>query len=102
MSCLTAITFEGEKLWQVGEADSWKDHLTNDVGFQIHDLDGDGQTEVIYCMNMEIIVADGATGKTKYKAPTPKMPEDIKPPYDKFPRILGDSLYFCDLRGTGR
>ncbi|TWU14684.1 FG-GAP repeat protein [Symmachiella macrocystis] len=101
LSCLTAMTFDGEQLWQIGEPDPWKDHLTNDVGFQVHDLDGDGKAEVIYCMNMEIIVADGATGKTLYKAPTPKTPPTTKAPYDKFPRILGDSLYFCDLRGTG-
>jgi len=96
LSCLTAMTFDGKILWQVGQPDAWKNHLTNDVGFQIHDLDGDGRNEVIYCMNFEIIVADGATGKTKYKAPTPKS----KPPY-RYPRILGDCLYFCDLRGTG-
>jgi hypothetical protein len=30
------------------------------------------------------------------------MPRTAKPPYDRFPRILGDSLFFCDLRGTGR
>ena len=102
LSCLTAMTFDGEQLWQIGEPDPWKDHLTNDVGFQIHDLDGDGRAEVIYCMNMEIIVADGATGKTRYKAPTPAMPDTAIPPYDKFPRILGDSLYFCDFRGVGR
>jgi len=101
LSCLTAMTFDGKILWQIGQADAWKNQLTNDVGFQIHDLDGDGRTEVIYCMNMEIIVADGATGQTKYKAPTPKTPESVKPPYNKFPCILGDSLYFCDLRGTG-
>ncbi len=102
LSCLTAMTFDGKILWRTGQPDGWKDHLTNDVGFQIHDLDGDGRTEVIYCMNMEIIVADGATGKTRYKAPTPQTPDGAKPPYNKFPRILGDSLYFCDLRGTGR
>jgi hypothetical protein len=101
LSCLTAMTFDGKILWQIGQADAWKNQLTNDVGFQIHDLDGDGRAEVIYCMNMEIIVADGATGKTKYKAPTPKTPDGAKRPYDKFQRILGDSLYFCDLRGTG-
>ncbi len=102
LSCLTAMTFDGELLWQVGEPDLWKDHLTNDVAFQVHDLDGDGCNEVVYCMNQEIIVADGATGVTKYKAPTPEMPANTKPPYNKFPRILGDSLFFCDLRGTGR
>jgi hypothetical protein len=101
LSCLTAVSFDGKTLWQVGEPDQWKDHLTNDVSFQVHDLDGDGRTEVVYCMDMEIIVADGATGKTRYKAKTPAMPQSIKNPYNKFPRILGDSIYFCDVRGTG-
>ena len=101
LSCLTAVTLDGKTLWQIGEPDQWKDQLTNDVGFQIHDLDGDVRTEVVYCMGMELIVADGASGRTKYKAKTPKMPDDIKAPYNKFPRILGDSLYFCDVRGTG-
>ena len=101
LGCLTAMTFDGEILWQIGMPDAWKDHLTNDVGFQIHDLDGDGRNEVIYCMNFEIVVADGATGKTKYKRPTPKSPKNSRPPLNRFPRILGDSLYFCDLRGTG-
>ena len=101
LSCLTAVTLDGKTLWQIGEPDQWKDQLTNDVGFQVHDLDGDGRTEVVYCMGMELIVADGASGRTKYKAKTPKMPDDIKAPYNKFPRILGDSLYFCDVRGTG-
>jgi rhamnogalacturonan endolyase len=101
LSCLTAMTFDGKILWRIGQPDGWKDSLTNDVGFQVHDLDGDGRTEVVYCMNMKLIVADGATGKTKYEAPTPGMPPQAKPPYNKFPRILGDSLFFCDLRGTG-
>lgn len=102
LSCLTAMTFEGKQLWQIGEPDPWKNDLTNDVAFQIHDLDGDGRNEVIYTMNMEIIVADGATGETKYKAATPETPANTKAEHAKFPRILGDSLYFCDLRGTGR
>ena len=102
ISCLTAVTLEGKQLWQIGEADGWKNHLTNDVAFQIHDLDGDGNNEVVYCRNMEIVVANGATGETKYSAPTPTMPENTPSSYDKFPRILGDCLYFCDLRGRGR
>lgn len=102
LSCLTALTFDGDILWQIGEPDPWKDNLTNDVAFQIYDLDGDGANEVVYCMNMEIVVADGATGETKYKQPTPEMPASTPEPYNKFPRILGDSIYFCDLRGAGR
>ncbi len=102
LSCLTAMTLDGEMLWQVGDPDPWKDHLTNDVAFQIHDLDGDGTQEVIYCKDMKIVVANGATGKTKASVLTPEMPSTTKPPYNRFPRILGDALYFCDLRGTGR
>lgn len=100
VGALTAMTFDGEILWQVGEPDHWKDHLTNDVAFQIHDIDGDGHNEVVYAKNFEIVVADGATGKTKYKAPTP-INKFKNPPYNKFRRILGDCLFFCDLRGTG-
>ena len=98
VSCLTAMTFDGKVLWQAGQPDPEKNHLTNDVGVQVHDLDGDGRNEAVYTMKMELIVADGATGRIKYKAPTPKA----KAPADSFPRILGDCLYFCDLRGTGR
>lgn len=102
LSCLTAMTMEGKKLWQIGEPDPWKSGLTNDVAFQIHDLDGDGSNEVVYTMNFELIVAKGATGETMRRVPTPEMPENTKEPYNKFPRILGDSLFFCDLSGKGR
>lgn len=103
LSCLTAMTFDGKQLWQIGKPDPWKNFLTNDVGFQIHDIDNDGRNEVIYCRNLELIVADGATGKTKYKTPTPKTPggKPYKSVYNIFPRILGDCIFFCDLLGEG-
>jgi rhamnogalacturonan endolyase len=62
VGCMTALTLDGKRLWQVGRPDSWHDDLTNDVGVQIHDFDGDGKAEVVYCRDMEIVVADGATG----------------------------------------
>jgi rhamnogalacturonan endolyase len=102
LSCLTALTLDGKKLWQIGEPNAWNDNLTSDVAFQIHDLDGDGSNEVVYCMNLELIVADGTTGRTKYKSPTPETPANNQPPYNRFPRILGDCLFFCDLSGKGR
>ncbi|MEJ2701377.1 MAG: hypothetical protein P8Z79_02940 [Sedimentisphaerales bacterium] len=102
LSCLTAVNLDGKVLWRKGKPDLWKNHLTNDVGFQIHDIDGDGKNEAIYCMNQEIVVADGATGKIKYRKPTPLKPKGDHGPYNVFPRILGDSLFFCDLRGLGR
>lgn len=101
LSCLTAVTLDGKIMWQIGEPDPWHDNLTSDVAFQIHDLDNDGKAEVVYCMNFELVIADGATGKTKLKIPTPATPKNNKLPYNRFSQILGDSIYFCDLSGLG-
>jgi len=101
LSCITAVNVDGKVLWQKGRPDSWKNHLTNDVGFQIHDIDGDGRNEVIYCMNQQIIAANGATGEVKYSKPTPLTPPGNHGEHNIFPRILGDSLFFCDLWGLG-
>lgn len=103
VGCLTAMTFDGKRLWQSGEADLWRDRLTCDVAVQVHDIDHDGKAEVIYCRDQELVIADGATGKVKRKIPTPLSPRSPKKndPHNKFPRILGDALYFLDLRGQG-
>lgn len=98
LSCLTALDLDGTLLWRVGTPDPTKTHLTNDVAFQIHDWDGDGRNEVVYTMGFEIVVADGATGKTRLKVPTPLA----KPPAMRFPRILGDCIAFADFQGRGR
>ena len=103
LSCLTAMTFDGETLWQVGRPDPWKTSLTSDVAFQVHDLDNDGRSEVVYCMGQQLIVAEGQTGKTKYSRPTPLSPggKPLPSGHNIFPRILGDCLYFWDLEGRG-
>ncbi|HDQ43890.1 MAG TPA: hypothetical protein ENN17_00125 [bacterium] len=83
--------------------DAWKTSLTNDVAFQIHDLDHDGKAEVVFTMNQEIHIVDAATGMTIRKAPTPLTPGGKPTPqgHNIFPRILGDCLFFCDLTGQG-
>ncbi len=103
VGCLTALTLDGKRLWQSGEADLWRDRLTSDVAVQVHDLDHDGKAEVIYCRDQELVIADGATGKVKRKIPTPLSPKSTKKndPHNKYPRILGDALTFLDLRGQG-
>ena len=103
VGCITALTLEGKRLWQTGEADLWRDRLTCDVAFQVHDLDRDGKAEVVYCRDQELVVASGLTGEVKRRIPTPLSPKATKKndPHNKFPRILGDSLYFLDLRGQG-
>jgi rhamnogalacturonan endolyase len=100
LGCLTAIRLDGTMLWQIGTPDRWRNHLTNDVAFQINDIDGDGQNEVIYCQAMELIIAAGATGKRLRSIPTP-VNTSTRKPFDRFPRILGDSLLVADLRGSG-
>lgn len=69
VGCLTALNLDGKILWQNGRPDSWATKLTNDVAFQIHDFDGDGKNEVVYCRDFEIVVADGKTGVTKTRRP---------------------------------
>jgi len=102
------MTFEGKKLWQIGKPSSDHESLTNDVAFQIYDLDNDGRNEVIYTMNCELTVADAATGKTKFKRPAPSLesiqfaPDSKTEVVKKWDKILGDCLFFCDLRGKGR
>ena len=94
VSCMTAMTFDGEKLWQIGEPDLWKVHQTSDVAFQIHDVNNDGKSEVIFSMNRELILADGATGKIIRRQPTPISKRTNE-------RIAVDCIFFCDLSGAG-
>jgi hypothetical protein len=96
VGCITAVDIEGEILWQSGTPNPAHYRLTNDVAIQIHDIDGDGRQEVVYCRDFEIIVADGETGKVKFSRPTPESPRKRR--YD---RILGDCLFFADFRGLG-
>jgi hypothetical protein len=97
VGCLTALTVDGKELWQLGRTDLWNDKVTCDVAFQIYDIDGDGRNEVIYCKDMELRVADGATGNTKYKIETPI--NESSPPRNLTPRILGDAIAICNVRG---
>jgi len=98
VSCITAMDLNGEILWQSGAPDPEKYELTNDVAFQVHDIDGDGRAEVIYARDFELAIADGANGQIVHKVPTPLA----HAPADRYPRILGDCLFFCDLSGVGR
>jgi hypothetical protein len=97
VGCLTALTVDGKQLWQSGEEDLWNDLLTNDVAVQIHDIDQDGRSEVIYTRDFQLVIADGATGKVKRKVATP--PNRAKPPHNKFPQVLGDSIMIANFRG---
>ncbi|MCA9438336.1 MAG: hypothetical protein KC978_21300, partial [Candidatus Omnitrophica bacterium] len=101
VGCMTAMTFDGDILWQSGMPDPWKDNQTSDVAFQIHDLDNDGKNEVIYCRDFQLTIAEGATGETIKKISMPDTPENVREPYNRFPKILGDCLFFLDVEGKG-
>lgn len=97
LSCLTAMTFDGKKLWQIGKADLFKYFQTTDVPFQINDIDHDGKNEVVYCKDRKLIVAEGATGKTKYSINTPAAANKE----GQIENVLGDCIFFCDVSGKG-
>ena len=82
ISCLTAIDLDGNVLWQIGEPNPANALVSNDLPMQIHDIDGDGEQEVIFCKDFKIKVVNGKTGELKYEAPTP-----VAPPHkgDKMP-----------------
>lgn len=97
LSCLTAVTFDGKVLWQLGRPEPYNDVLANDTPFQIHDIDGDGRNEVVMVKDFKIQILDGRTGKLKQWTWMPKAPADNKErPYEL---EVGDSIYFANFDG---
>jgi len=100
LSCLTAVNLDGKVLWQLGRPDPYNDVLANDTPFQIHDIDGDGATEVVVVKDFKIQILEGRTGRVKQWAWMPEAPKDNKErPYEM---EVGDSLYFADFAGRER
>ena len=88
VTCLTAIDLEGKILWQVGKPDRRNVWDGGDTPIQIHDIDGDGQAEVIYQDPKSLLtILDGKTGKQKRQV-----------------QLAGghDAILFADLTGSGR
>jgi hypothetical protein len=100
ISCLTAVTFDGKVLWQLGRPDPHNGLLTADTPFQIHDLDGDGRNEVVMVKDFQIQVREGSTGRLRQMAWMPQaLPDNRLKPYTL---TNGDSLAFLDLSGRGQ
>lgn len=97
LSALTAVTLDGKVLWQQGRPDPRNGLLTNDTPFQIHDIDGDGRSEVVLARDFKLQILDGATGRLKRETFLPAM-ADARGPYEL---NNGDSICFIDLTGTG-
>lgn len=111
ITCLTALDQDGKMLWQSGKPDPEHAWLSYDVAVQIHDLDGDGKTEVIMAQDQWIKVLEGSTGREKARYPVPLstiLPGETswleyKHYYrrDLLPYLNVDCISFADLRGTG-
>jgi rhamnogalacturonan endolyase len=100
ISCLTAVTFDGKVLWQLGRPDPRNGLLTADCPFQIHDLDGDGRNEVVMVQDFQLQVRDGATGRLRQSTSMPPaLPDNRLKPYTL---TNGDSIAFLDLSGAGK
>lgn len=100
ISCLTAVNLDGRVLWQLGRPDPRNGLLTNDTPFQIHDIDGDGNNEVVLIRDFQLQILEGATGKLLRRVWAPEIPASM----DERPYKLnaGDSIAFFDLAGRGR
>ncbi len=112
ITCLTALDHNGRMLWQSGKPDTDHAWVSYDVAAQIHDLDGDGLTEVVVAQGPWIRVLEGMTGKEKARYPVPSpviLPDEkswleYKHYYrrDLLPYLNVDCISFADLRGTGK
>jgi hypothetical protein len=97
ISSMAAFTLDGELLWTLGRPDEYNDVIAHDTPFQIHDIDGDGEQEVVMVRDFKIQVLDGKTGKLEHWAWMPEAPEDNRiRPYE---REVGDSIAFVNFNG---
>jgi rhamnogalacturonan endolyase len=100
ISALTAVTLDGKVLWQSGRPDPRNGLLTNDTPFQIHDVDGDGASDVVLIRDFKLQVLDGGTGAVKRWTWMPPIPADAPArPYELY---SGDSIVFAALTGPER
>ena len=83
------MDLDGELLWQWGNPGGVHDDLQDELPVQIHDMDGDGQREVIFFERGQIRILDGKTGEQTGKT-TIDTSWEI------------NSMIFGDLLGVGR
>jgi len=69
VTALTAYDRDGNLLWNWGQGGS--PIITYDVPVQIYDIDGDGESEVLYTVEGYLVVANGSDGTEEEKWPLP-------------------------------
>src|SRR5262249_31437010 len=82
--------------------------LTSDCPFQIHDIDGDKQNDVVLIKDFKIQVLDGKTGKLKIWGWMPAIAKPAASAAAKkkaetkdwhYDRVMGDCLAFFNVSG---
>jgi hypothetical protein len=91
VNCLTAFDFEGNQLWQVGNPSAGAS-TGSDIPAQIYDIDGDGENEVVACMDNNVIsrkfvILDGKTG-------------EVEDQFDYPGENAHDTILFANLSGN--
>jgi len=105
---LSALTLDGDVLWQRGRIRPDSTDLTADLPFQAADR-GRG-VEVVAAFGDSLEILDPLTGKTRQKAPTPATVK-MEPYWDEInmywgdghhddlPRLIPDALRLCNFTG---
>ncbi|MDE6408576.1 MAG: hypothetical protein K2K50_08260 [Anaeroplasmataceae bacterium] len=103
LSCLTCFDYEGNVLWQKGEANSSEDNtlISCDLPFQIADINGDGKFEVIYSMDFMVYICDLLTGNILKEMPTPIIEGDPNVLNEPYYRLNVDAIRVADFEGLG-
>jgi len=100
ISCLTAVNLDGKILWQSGRPDPRNGLLTNDLPFQIHDVDGDGRNEVVLIRDFKLQILEGSNGKLKRWAWMPSAAPPATGSRRPYELENGDSVAFVNVSGA--
>jgi len=87
--CITAMNLEGHTIWQYGDTLLGTRESGEELAVQIHDLDGDGEREVIFVSRGSLWMLEGKSGKLIRRVRLPWSME-------------AGTLLFGDMLGTGR
>ncbi|MGI5211634.1 discoidin domain-containing protein [Plantactinospora sp. CA-290183] len=94
VAALTAYDLDGRRLWQAGTVDPRGRNNGSDIPAQVHDVDGDGDNEVVAIMHPggdtvaegRFMIFDGRTGALVRDFPLPD-------------RLAHDAIIFANLSG---
>lgn len=103
LSCLTMFDIDGNILWQKGEPNNSFNNtcISCDLPMQIANMYGDGNLQVIYSMDFEVIICDALTGEIIKKMPTPRIVGDSLVKLHEFDRLNVDAIRVADFSGKG-